>query len=256
MNVFQLAKVVFTITVFVVLSLKDIKTREIDPKIWTIIIPLVLIFTLVNILFVGINALDLIVYTIGVGMISLIAVLFYYVGLFGGADMFAMIALSLAVPLNGYITIFNQLLIILVAGLVGLLTIPVLLVYNIIYKNWCRLPSNIKSFKKIMLLATAIPVKVIDYVKGRYKFFYPLTIYECSDKDILLTIRYSFNVDEEVSDHIAQLNKCIEQGKIVPNRDYLWITYGMPFIVNLTLAYILVIVFNLGELFYALISNL
>ncbi len=254
MNVFQLAKIMFTIIAFVIISLKDIKTREIDPKVWIIVIPPILVLTLINVLFASVNVSDLIMYAIGVGIVSLIAVLFYYIGLFGGADMFAMIALSLAVPLSNYTIIFNQLLIILIAGLVGLLTIPVLLAYNIIHENWNKLPSNTRLFEKIVLLATAIPVKVTDYVEGKYKFFYPLTVYECNYKDTILTIRYSFNVDEEVNEHITKLNKCIELGKITPNRDYLWITYGMPFIVNLTLAYILVVLFNPGKIFYVFVK--
>ena len=237
LNFISIVRIVVTIVIFVILSIFDIKTREIDPKLWIFIIPIFAFLSVMDIEFNSISISIIKQYVIGIIVDSIIAFAFYFFGLFGGADMFALIALSIAVPIVGFVIIY-QLLLIVYSGIIGLLIILLFLLLNIAKKNWEKLPSNIGVFKKIALMSMAIPVPIKEL--DRYKFFYPLTIYNCKDNQKHVIIRLSFDIEEDYSQHIREIKKLLEIGCINDN-EYIWITYGIPFLVNLTISYILVV---------------
>lgn len=255
---YTLIKALVTLGVFTYLSVLDIKTREIDPKIWVLLIPIVASLTVIEIISYKVYAI-VSLFVIGIVINTVIAVLFYYFNLFGGADMFGLITLSIAVPiysntLYNRLIILKQLLIPLYASVIGIILSIVFFIYNIIKKNWNKLP-NVRSKGKILLLFMGIPVTINRYVNGM-KFFYPLTIYKCQkikeNNPCTISIRYSFDIDEEYQDHIQKLKEYLNKGLILGN-NVIWVTYGLPFIVNLTIAYVLTII-NIDILLFGLLD--
>ena len=243
---YTLIKALVTLGVFTYLSILDVKTREINPKIWIYLIPVVALLTAIEIISHGAYTI-VSLFAVGIMINTIIAVLFYYFNLFGGADMFGLITLSIAVPicndmLYNRLIILKQLLIPLYASIIGVVLSIVFFAYNVVKKNWNKLP-NVRSKGKIFLLFMGIPVTVNRYVNGM-KFFYPLTIYKCQEvrknNPCTISVRYSFNIDEEYQDHVRRLREYLNKGLILEN-NIIWITYGLPFIVNLTIAYALIL---------------
>ena len=244
---YTLIKALVTLGVFTYLSALDVKTREIDPKIWIFLIPIVVLLTVIEIISYGVYAV-ISLFVIGVIINTVIAILFYYFNLFGGADMFGLITLSMAVPiynnvLYNRLIILEQLLIPLYASVIGITLSIIFFIYNVVKKNWNKLP-NVGNKGKILLLFMGVPVTINRYVNGM-KFFYPLTIYKCQEikknNPCTISIRYSFNIDEEYQDHIQRLKGYLNKGLVLGD-DIVWVTYGLPFIVNLTIAYALILV--------------
>lgn len=237
---FLTVKIVIVMGIFAYLSLIDIKFREINPRYWLFIIPTLVLLSVAEI--VLFSKYDLVsFYMFGMIINTVIGVMFYYFGLFGGADMFGLIALAIAIPLRSKLILIEQLLIPLYASIIGLLVSSCFLIYNIAHKNWLKLPRNIDMKEKIALITLGIPVSIGKYVR-KMKFFYPLTIHTCygDNTECDVSIRYSFAIDEEYQDYIKRYKYYLIKGFLSDN-DIVWVTYGIPFIVNLTVAYMLVV---------------
>lgn len=240
---YTLAKVLVTLGVFTYLSILDIKTREINPKIWACLIPTIILLTVAEVTSYKLRTI-IPLFIMGVMINTVIAVSFYYFNLFGGADMFGLITLSIAIPIyNTYtkLIILRQLSIPLYASILGVTLSIIFFAYNIAKKNWSKLP-NVRGRDKILLLFMGIPVTIGRYVNGM-KFFYPLTIYRCqksseNNQPCTINIRYNFSINEEYRDHVRGLKEYLNKN-LVSENDIVWVTYGLPFIVNLTIAYAL-----------------
>ncbi len=226
----------FVITLMVITSYMDLKKREIPLKVWVVSLPLAILLTLAE--YLKINYIDMkvmYIYITGLFISIGLSIIFYIFDFFGGADMFALITLSIAFPIIfvGEYIIPPQLLLILYASLTGLLFSLGYFTSNIVNKNWKKLPENLGILQKIALMFLGIPVKPEDYVK--MKFYYPLTIYDCRGKP---QIRFSFSIEEEYEDFIEHVKELIKN-KCISNETYLWVTYGIPFLINIYIGFLL-----------------
>lgn len=237
---FLTVKITIVMGIFTYLSLLDVKSREVDPKYWLFIIPLLTLLSMTEITLFNKYALIL-PYILGIAINTAIGVLFYYFGLFGGADMFSLIALTIALPLRSRLTLIEQLLIPLYASIMGLMISLLFLIHNIIHKNWLKLPRSIDAKGRILLFILGIPVTIGKYIRGM-RFFYPLIIHTCSEykSKCSISIRYSFAIDEEYQDYVKKYRDYLNKG-LLTDEDIVWVTYGIPFIINFTVAYILVV---------------
>ncbi len=236
LNSILVMKILFIIVLMVVTSYMDLKKREIPLKVWAVSLPFALILTIIEYInshFVNIGMIY--VYIIGLVFSVGLSVLFYMFDFFGGADMFAFITLSIVFPINlvKEFMIPPQLLLILYASITGLFFSLAYFLFNIINRNWRKLPHNIRSLQKITLMFLGIPVKSKDYIK--MKFYYPLTIYNCNKEP---KIRYSFSIEEEYEDSIRYVKELIEK-KCIGSDTYLWVTYGIPFLINIYVGFIM-----------------
>ncbi len=229
-------KMLFAMALMIITSYMDLRKREIPLKVWALSLPLAVFLTIIeyiNSYYVDIRLIY--VYIVGLFFSIGLSILFYIFDFFGGADMFAFITLSIIFPMNfvkEYI-IPPQLLLILYASLTGLFFSLAYFLFNIINRNWRKLPHNMGLLRKAVLMFLGIPVKSKDYVK--MKFYYPLTIYNCNKE---LKIRYSFSIEEEYEDSIKYIEELIEK-KCISGETYLWVTYGIPFLINIYVGFML-----------------
>jgi len=81
-------------------SYEDIKTREVDDKIWIFFIPIGIIITLFEFFLKFIDFSYLILYFISILIAIIVSIIIYYSKLVGGADSKALITLSFLDPIN------------------------------------------------------------------------------------------------------------------------------------------------------------
>jgi preflagellin peptidase FlaK len=81
-------------------SYEDIKTREVDDKIWIFFIPIGIIITLFEFFLKFIDFSYLILYFISILIAIIVSIIIYYSKFVGGADSKALITLSFLDPIN------------------------------------------------------------------------------------------------------------------------------------------------------------
>jgi preflagellin peptidase FlaK len=231
----EYAKLFIMLGTLVATSIMDIRTREIPPKIWSLIIPTLFLLTSTELLLIK-NLFNVVITIIGVVIVVIAVGFLYYVGLMGGGDLFALIAIAVANPWNPFSMIrggnidfmpFIIPVLIYSSVSVSLLVIAYFFI-NVAYhrKELSRLPSKYK----IIYVFTAVPVSVSDLL--RKKYWYPLERPWRKERYSLF-----FDVGEEDADIKEILKKMVEEGGI-SIQEKLWSTYGIPFIVLILLGYL------------------
>lgn len=86
---------VFALTVLSYASICDLKTREVSNKLWMIVWPAGFALSALNIIFGDLTVSAL---ALSVGISTILGIATAYFGLFGGADMKALIFIGLIVP--------------------------------------------------------------------------------------------------------------------------------------------------------------
>jgi preflagellin peptidase FlaK len=89
-------QVAFSLTILIVASVYDLYKREVPNRLWILSLPFAAILTILNIWF---EPSQLTMTIISITVTSMIALLIFYLGLFGGADAKALIVLAIAHPL-------------------------------------------------------------------------------------------------------------------------------------------------------------
>lgn len=213
-------------------SIKDIRTREIDPKYWIIYgAPLMMILALMLYIEPP-SRLLLTIYAINVITIISVTLPLFFANMFGGADVFALLVIALShltIPLKPNI-LFPVSLLVLLYTLILILLFPLtFFVFNIYKKNYKKL-LNINRAKKIVVLFIGIPLRAEDLINK--KFWYPL------QRPWTGEFKLSFNIDEDDSLLRSKVSELIRQGKLKPD-DIIWSTYGIPTIPFILLGYML-----------------
>lgn len=246
----DLVKIVFSLIVLFIFSIYDIKYRDIpDIYVWSFLgISIVLfIFT--------ITQYEFTVFLISFIMMSLlfgggVPLALYFLGYMGAADVIAIVSLAFLFP---YTDIYKYSLltsgvegvhippifvIILYSTIVYLVYLPFKIMY-ILLVHRDKLPRNISYLLKLIYLLTGTPMKISDYL--RKKHYYPLTVFKENDQGVEVIYRSSFSVEEDYIDHHENLKRLISKGKISPN-NYIWVTYGIPYIVLLLFGLVMLLI--------------
>ncbi len=92
------AKISLSVGFLLYSSWSDYKTREVTNRLWIIYAPMALALTLTELLFYDISKLPL--FGLSFGITTIIAVLLFYTGGFGGADSKALMCIALALPFS------------------------------------------------------------------------------------------------------------------------------------------------------------
>ncbi len=234
MTLFDVLRVFFSAVLFIYVSYKDIKTREINDIIWLVFGTLGVI---INIFEIFTGSLDIV--TVGITVLITVgfAILTGYLGLFGEADLLAFIVLGLLNPRIPNLG-FDQLLfppviftlsVITNSILFGALSIFVVLIYNIssiTRVNVFNEYKKINLFEKVILLSTGVNKKIGE-IRGP-PFEYPLEKVG-EDQLVHIVLRPDFSDDEEANNTLKKLNEI--------GRKRVWISYGLPFLLFLGIGY-------------------
>jgi len=213
----------------------DLKTREIDLKIWLLYSPLVLLFLFQY------KSLNLFLYLYSVITVNVLILVFYYVSLMGGADLFLSLILSFS---NASVRplFFSRF------SLIGLEPLTILLYSSFLILltsigNFLRNYSYIKEYPlklRLILAFSGRRIRVKDFLNS--KFLFPLTQIDESSGQV--TIRTTFLVDEDDAEWRKKFSEYVQKG-LIKEEDYIWVTWGVPVIPFIALGYFISLISGL-----------
>jgi preflagellin peptidase FlaK len=189
-------------------SYEDLKSREISDYVWVAMVGCALIARLWDHQWKPMS--------ISLGIALLLSFILAISGLFGGADIEALLSLSLLIPTyEGMVlpffilSVFNNLAVLRIAEIV------LVLGYNIVKGN--RFPGETTTWRKMVLYMTGFPLK-----KERLDYrFLPLQ-----------------NTSGEIT-LVPNIDTDIEEFKETFEGEEVWATYGSPLIVYMTIGCII-----------------
>jgi preflagellin peptidase FlaK len=265
-SLFIAANVTLTLAFLLYASWSDYKTREVSNLVWTIYAPLALSISIANILLS--EPSQLLFFGLSFGVTSVIAILLFYTGGFGGADSKALMCIALALPFstealfaprlpNGVsplsqiifpMTIFSN------SVLLAAATAVYLLLYNLI---WHR-----KSRRKIFegtLAHESIGKKLVTLITGcktpinelREKWhIYPMEDIEEESPNNQLRRLVIIPRDEGRDEIVNRLSEAVKTGKIT---DRVWATPGLPMLIFVTMGVVVSLLF--GDIVWVLVTS-
>ncbi|MCX6656574.1 MAG: hypothetical protein NTY03_15850 [Candidatus Bathyarchaeota archaeon] len=232
---------------FIYGSYKDIKTREISDFVWIVFGSIAVVFDVYE-LWVG--SLDLVTLLVSVGFSVVFGLLTGYLGLFGEADALALVTLALLSPVppvfftgGGFQSLLMPLSVLSNSVLMAASLAIVVLGMNLL--DWGKGLfigyGSVSWVTKIILLFTGRRAR-IDKVQGP-PYEYPLE--RINGRVVSLTLRPDISDDEKA---ITVLKKLKDNG-----REYVWVSYSIPFIVALLLGYLVTVFY--GDIVLTLLWN-
>jgi len=110
--------------------------------------------------------------------------------------------------------------------------------YLIVYRG--KLPCGEPLRLKILMSIIGRPMSVEEFLKSKH--YYPLTIIERGVGGVVRKYRLSFDAEhEDYKVHQENYRRLIEEG-VISKDDVIWVTYGIPHIVPLTIGYVLFLI--------------
>lgn len=242
---------------FIYASWTDWKTREISNWVWIIFAPLALALSAIEFVLFVPELLFFLVLSFAIT--SLLAIVLFYAGAFGGADAKALMCLALALPYFPYyflssvssyspifpITVFSN------GVLLAAFTVFYALLRNLIWK----LRKNAKLFEgldnesvwhKLLALVTGYKIDIATLEKKPH--VYPLedinTKETGTDERHLLV----FPKDETQETIMTRILSAGREGKI---QDGVWVTPGLPLLIFITAGLIIALLF--GDMIWLLL---
>ena len=265
-EIFEAAKVTFSLAFLLYASWSDYKTREVTNRVWILYAPIALALSIAELLLYEPERLPL--FGLSVGVTIAIAFALFYSGGFGGADSKALMCLAMALPFapatlftpvlaSGVsplsqnifpLTVFSNA--VLVAAFSGV----VLLLYNLFW----RVKTGQKIFedtlasepfwKKILVLITGYKVSVAK-LKAKWHIYPMEDIIEENDVDAGKRKLIVVPKDEGRDEVVARLSKAVDAGKIGAK---VWATPGLPMLIFVTIGLIIALLF--GDIVWFLVS--
>ena len=265
-SLFIAANVTLTMAFLIYASWSDYKTREVSNRVWMIYAPLALSISLANILLY--EPSQLLFFGLSFGVTSVIAILLFYTGGFGGADSKALMCIALALPFstealftprlpNGVsplsqtifpMTIFSN------SVLLAAATAVYLLLYNVIW----HLRSGRKIFegtlaheplgKKLLTLITGRKT-AINELKEKWHI-YPMEDIEENPNNQLARSLVIIPRDEGRDEIVNRLSEAVKTGKIA---ERVWATPGLPMLIFVTIGVAVSLLF--GDIVWVLVAS-
>jgi preflagellin peptidase FlaK len=224
----EIIKVIVTLGVFVKASLEDLKTREIQDKLWLLMLSLSIPLNIAQ--YVQ-QPFDLTFAILQFVLIFVLATLMYYLLGFGGADCKALICLSLMFPTYPQIFEFTT------KGLIFALTVltnsvivaPLIVVYFFV-KNAVK-----GDFAKTMFIG--YKVKIDDIPK-----FHKLLEWVENDGKVVISLK-----GKEFNDDVVRKLKKVGVREV-------WVTPALPFIIFMTFGFVVAV--TIGDVMFIILNRL
>lgn len=244
LNQLDAVRILLSLVMLGYTSWVDIKTREIYELVWLVFGGMGLVLALYEV-YVGSLALTWFVTTVVFSVV--ISVALGYLGLFGGADVEAFIALSILHPIPprglepmlGVVSVIYPLTLFSNAALSGASFALVLLGRNLVKKAGGKalfegLGAD-SSLKKFIMMVTGAKVK-IDSVRGP-PFQYPLeNLDENSERRLILM------PDIQDDDAAVEVFRRLREAGV----EEVWVSNTLPFLVFISIGYVIALV--LGDI--------
>ncbi len=230
-----LVRDIYVLAVILVASYWDLKKREIEPVYWLYASAISVLLSFLGLQVEGITLNYLYVYLVLSGIAIALLGTLYMVGYMGGADLYALvfITLSMPVPLFASSLIPVPLLTVLYSALSSI-AVPFYFCFHNLTHNYGVLRRSTYK-RKLVLCFLGTPQTVRDYIRGK-GFWFPLTVPGEEE-----SVRYTFDIEEEPEEHRAKLKSMVDKG-LVSENDYVWVTMGLPYVVFILIGYVLSII--------------
>jgi Flp pilus assembly protein protease CpaA len=244
-----------SILAFSVGAIADFRTREVSDRLWLIYGPLGVILTTIRFI---LNPSVLILGLASIGLSSMIALCFFYLGLVGGADSKGFICLAATLPLTPsninpvirYVLPFFPVTVLL-SSFACSATISIWMVLKNLkaYKeDGSRMFQGLDEAWYSKLLVAFIGFRVKPEQLKSNNFLYPLEVVDGSDSKRRL--RLSFNVDadreQDVTQLLYSLGKSNSAGKV-------WVTPALPMLLFSLIG--LLVTISVGDIVMGSIIN-
>lgn len=253
-QIIDLAAIIASIFFFALGSFFDLKTREVDDKVWLVYGPIGAALTIIRLL---IDPSTLITTLASIGITTLVSLGLFYFGLYGGADSKAIICLGLTIPLPP--TSFQPLL----GYLHPVFSIPVLILGFICsaslavwygLKNLLAYPKEGREmfeglekdagWKKAMALVLGYRAELSELRSTFY--LYPMEGVEKDGDGMRRAFKLYQDLETDrdvlVSEYSGSLEKLGYRGKV-------WVTPGLPLMLFLLIGLILTLI--LGDVIFS-----
>ncbi len=211
---------------------QDLKRREIDDWVWFLCIPAAVANAYG--IYSGLFPYGARLWGAELGLLAAMGLAFYYLGLFGGADAKAMLAVGLALPFQAFpfhsqipffgLTVFDN-------GVVAAIIWSILFgVWNI--SRWARNRSYFGRYSsssigtKLGLVASAYRATVGYYLARSDRLFPAESISVDGQGIVSYAPTFRPTIEFEAEDSIKKLR---EEGKI-RDTDELWVSPGLPLV--------------------------
>ena len=231
-------RVPLIVLMFLYGSYKDIKTREISDLLWIIFGSIAIVIDIYELWF---GSLDLVTLLVSVGFAVVFGLLTSYLGLFGEADALALVTLALLSPVppvlyvgGGVQPLLMPLSVLSNSVLMAASLAIVVLGMNLLDggKGLFVGYGSVNWVTKIILLFTGRRVR-LDKVRGP-PYEYPLV--QIKGGVVSLNLRPDISDDEKAVTILNKLNDNV--------REYVWVSYSIPFIVALLLGYLVTVFYG------------
>ena len=263
----EASKIILSVAFLLYASWSDYKTREVSNRVWVFYAPLAFFLSLIQLLVYETSKLPL--FALSFGLTSVIALLLFYSGGFGGADSKALICLAIALPffpekifhplLSSGISPLSQTIFPLTIFGNSVLFAAASAFYMFLRNLLNRVITGKKLFegtlknesfgRKIVVMITGYKVPIVK-LKQKWHV-YPMEDIvedeENSAKRKLIVVPR----DEGRNEIVSRLSNAAETGKI---SNYVWATPGLPMLIFITLGLIAALLF--GDVVWLLISSI
>ncbi|BBG24586.1 A24 family peptidase C-terminal domain-containing protein [Sulfuracidifex tepidarius] len=228
MDALNILQVLLSLVMLAHTSYLDIKYREVNPLIWVFYSPLVIFG------FLNFHYLNLFLFAYSYIITSIVILVFYYLSLLGGADLFLLIILNLANAhmntLMGDSFLISEGIEPLIVLIYSLVPITIAGLINVL-RNYRYTPQNFNLKNRLLLAFSGKQITVKKFLGS--KFVFPLTEIDPEGKK---QIRLSFSIDEDDSEWRKKFKELLDSG-VLREEDKIWVAWGVPVIPFILLGY-------------------
>ncbi len=226
---------IVALIMLVITSYMDLRTREIDPRVWIPFIIAAIVITVLRIYFHW-DQVFLIYMLLSMMSPAILFVLGLF-GMMGLADPVALALVSLLIPTPPPGLVLPPSMVILVLASISMLFLLALPMLVINIPRLGDISRRCGSRHLVVLVAlTGFSISVKRFLGS--KFLYPLIYPSLDEGKITWICRGSFNIEEDPKAHREAIARLLEEGYI-GEEDIIYVTWGVPYIVFILLGVLL-----------------
>jgi len=229
------------ITMLLIGSYYDIKKREIDDWVWLLSLPALAVS--LYYLYTGALGSGYAVWAVGLGIVLVLSLALYYLGLFGGADAKALVAIAASIP-NGAPPFVSQIPIFALTVLDNAVVLSVFYAIILIARNLLRAVLAKDYFGRYDTAPIHVKLALLISDKSSAKYYlehsYKLFLSEKVSVDSQGCLRFEVSPWKLgiVDDAEPFIRDLVSKGILKP-QDELWVSTGLPLVVFMFLGVML-----------------